>query len=304
MRAAMFAMFTCTTHFPVDTGSNPMMSPGTIRLRLPHRLQPGFSARRRAGFTLVELLVVIAIIAILASLLLPALAQAREKARAAACRSNMHQLALGVVMYADENSEFFPWPGDVDRNLPPDWVFGGQTDTFPKNPDRWRSPGFGFHAESGSVFSYVTSLPRVERSVYFQGGSPTGYERQNTNRYYPVYSCPSTGPLGRALRVTYSMNSKLDAEERLASGRRTSPRGVQTTEVVDPLQKILLVNEDPATMKNASFQPGGSALSGRFVMHSGRVNVAFTDGHVDSMKNRKVLEIQNPTLVKFWFDPF
>lgn len=281
-----------------------MMSPGTIRSRPPHHLRPDSSARSGRGFTLVELLVVIAIIAILASLLLPALAQAREKARSAACRSNLHQLALGVVMYADENSEYFPWPGDADRNLPPDWVFGGQTDTFPKNPERWRTPGFGFHAESGSVFSYVTGLPRVERAIFLSGGSPAGYERRNTNRFYPVYSCPSTGPLGRALRVTYSMNSKLDPDERLASGRRTSIRGVQTTQVLDPIQKILLVNEDPSTMRNASFQPGGTALGGRFVMHSGRVNVAFTDGHVDSMKNRKVLEIQNPALMKFWFEPF
>ncbi len=257
-----------------------------------------------AGFTLVELLVVIVIIAVLASLLMPALSQARERARAAACRSNMRQLAMGVLMYADENNEYFPWPGDVDRNFQPDWVFGGQPDTFPKNPEKWRSPGFGFHAESGSVFSYVTALPRVERFVYLQGGSPTGYERENTNRFYPVYFCPSTGPLGRALRVTYSLNSKLDADEPLSNGRRTSARGVQTTAVVDPLQKILLVNEDPATMHNASFTPGGTAIAGKFVMHSGRINVSFVDGHIESMKNRKVLEIQKASQVRYWFDPY
>jgi prepilin-type N-terminal cleavage/methylation domain-containing protein/prepilin-type processing-associated H-X9-DG protein len=281
-----------------------MMSLRTDPIRLPRQLWPVCIVRRREGFTLVELLVVIAIIAILASVLLPALAQAREKARAAACRSNMHQVALGIVMYADENSDYFPWPGDVDRDLPPDWVFGGQANTFPRNPDQWRNPGFGFHAESGSVFTYVTSLPRVERSVYLQGESPAGYEQQHTNRFYPVYICPSTGPLGRALRVTYSMNSKLDPGERLTDGRRTSARGVQTTEVVNPPQKILLVNEDPATMRNASFTPGGTAMEGHFIMHSGRVNVAFTDGHVDSMRDRKVLEIQSPAQVKIWFDPF
>src|SRR5438105_12183678 len=98
---------------------------------------------KRDGFTLIELLVVIAIIAILAAMLLPALAKAKEKGRQVYCVNNSKQLALAVTLYTGDFAELYP-PNPDDGNTIPgyNWCPGqaGVGNSAEFNPDLLRHP--------------------------------------------------------------------------------------------------------------------------------------------------------------------
>src|SRR5206468_802830 len=108
-----------------------------------HRSSPSGAT---AGFTLIELLVVIAIIAILAAILFPVFAQARENARKISCISGLKQLGTAVLMYAQDYDDYLPnnldgsIAGKKDTNLWYDLSGTGMVDPYLKNKQIWFCP--------------------------------------------------------------------------------------------------------------------------------------------------------------------
>jgi prepilin-type N-terminal cleavage/methylation domain-containing protein/prepilin-type processing-associated H-X9-DG protein len=111
---------------------------------------------KQRGFTLIELLVVIAIIAILAAILFPVFARAREKARQTSCLSNVKQMALGALMYVQDYDERFPNYAMGSYTVSP-WVFWPhQFQPYIKNWQIYRCPSSQY---SGSMTYHGTSYP-------------------------------------------------------------------------------------------------------------------------------------------------
>lgn len=131
-------------------------------------------ARGRA-FTLIELLVVVAIIALLISILLPSLAAAREKARTVKCQNNMHQLAKGWLMYAQENKDILPGSTNDYYHIPT----GQQPGNPPSPPVNYNI--WGTYCWLGTIGANGGQLDQVPRQgkIYPYVGEQTA-----------IYKCP------------------------------------------------------------------------------------------------------------------
>jgi prepilin-type N-terminal cleavage/methylation domain-containing protein len=119
---------------------------------------------KKQGFTLIELLVVIAIIAILAAILMPVFAQAREKSRQASCLSNLKQIGLATMMYVQDYDETYPSnlalsiPGTSFGEDWGSWVRSGVAPVFSISA----VPGYTYKADSSvawQIHSYIKNMP-------------------------------------------------------------------------------------------------------------------------------------------------
>ena len=205
------------------------------------------------GFTLIELLVVIAIIAILAAILFPVFARAREKARQASCSSNLKQLALGALMYAQ----------DYDEKLVSDWWnVGGAGDPS----GRWFR----------RIYPYVKNLqlftcPSCGTDILTYGAKnwPIPPEFIGISVDYGIYSgmCPNAWGTG----------------DGLAMATLTHP--AETVHFGDSWHEFTNGAAQYAAANECGGSPGcGCATSHpadpNFARHNGGSNLAFADGHV------------------------
>jgi prepilin-type N-terminal cleavage/methylation domain-containing protein/prepilin-type processing-associated H-X9-DG protein len=216
---------------------------------MPNRIQKRSTHR---GFTLIELLVVIAIIAILAAILFPVFAKAREKARQTSCLSNEKQLGLGFLQYVQDNDETLPGSGgsgtgDAYSPIDANWVPG---DTYAPH---------GFVAGSGVSTGNGNILPA---DVTKGGIYPYVKSTQ-------VYVCPDDQYTAR--KLSYSMNEFLDG---------TKVNGIYevgtTLAQCDNVASLILLIDEQITLNDGEFNPCGDAPSR---VHTGGTNFAFMDGH-------------------------
>jgi prepilin-type N-terminal cleavage/methylation domain-containing protein/prepilin-type processing-associated H-X9-DG protein len=241
--------------------------------------------KQNRAFTLIELLVVISVIAILASLLLPALARAKEQALSAKCKSNLRQIALGLRMYVDDNRYY---PSYADPNL----VASGMESAWLYWPDRLRpdvSAGWSNEVYRCPAHSGPTAMPPPPDFARYLILGSYGY---NCEASYALGSkLAGTNYLVTESRVLMPSDMFALGDANLRFDLRDLPRGIYGLQSV-PARTIVygwgIVSKTTGfwtTLEGDGLAEETRAVRNR---HRGRYNMAFCDGHIESIRYEKL----------------
>ena len=242
-----------------------------------------YRLRGRHAFTLIELLVVIAIIAILAAILFPVFAQAREKARQAACLSNTKQLGLGVMQYTQDYDELMPVAG-YNAQCRGRWE--GQLFTYVKNADVFTCP----NAPSAKwVATQTTGTPcSTTDKVYGsdRGGYGWSYGLQADARGLPNYDkAPGWSLADIAKPSATIIIGDTGYEDQTIGASGTGPSAGWAMMNADPRKTSADTFTQPGLYPQFRHNTSKTkpAFAGYKMPIEGRCNFVFLDGHAKSL---------------------
>ncbi len=221
------------------------------------RLYSGRASRHR-GFTLVELLVVIGIIALLMSILLPALNKARESARQVKCANNMRNIWYSCIMYANDNKDTLPIAPRIENNQ-----------VMSDNLAIVMVTVGIYDYDHGSLWSYVSKTHLARQEVF---NCPT-----DTDAFRPVRWGSIQQVASYERNFTYSWNAQIRGSDFNGVLEAT---GIKLGSIRAPGQKIILIEEQFPNDGVAFIATvdGDDLLANR---HLKRANQGFADGHIE-----------------------